>query len=238
MDSLGRDSLPRFPLPSDLVSHFTNGHRYSRLDDIIATWTKRFPHSASFAEVMSHIANMAEHINDTPRNMLTSLWYDEWFMLRRFEPIVYEALSLPRRALNQPDSEPEIVVSEAVRLTCLILLSSMSKKFGMGASADTVSVYQKKAVNLLVEFPIDWFSFLELRLWILVIGGLFTEGEMRTWYISEISSTMDRLGLDTWEATHSIVKGMIWVDDLLDNDATKFGNVIEQFIRQNSSSLL
>lgn len=229
-DSLVMDTAPRFPIPNDLVHHFTNGHHFDIHSGIITAWHAHFPHLADIAETLQSVARMAQHINDTTGSTRMSLWRDEEFMVRYFQPILHDALSLRRVDLNQPHLLPEVVIQEAARLSCLIFLSSMNRKFRL--SLDGVMIYRAEVMKLLIRHPVAWSFFLDLRLWVLVIGGLVAEHELRAWHIDEISSTMEQLGLTSWNAAHSIIKRILWVENLLDEEAERLGFEIEEFMRQ------
>jgi hypothetical protein len=151
-------------------------------------------------------------------------------MVQNFLPVLYKALSLSRMDLGQLNMAQEVVMQEAIRLACLIFLSAMNRKFRV--SLDGVVIYKAEVMKLLIRLPVDWSFFLELRLWVLVIGGLVTEGEERAWHIAEVVGTMERLGLDTWKVAHSIIKSILWVDDIFQDESEQLGFEVEEFIRQ------
>jgi hypothetical protein len=168
---------PRYPLPHDLVYQFTNTHDYHILDDIITAWNTYFPTLANITHAVRNTVNIAQHTNNVTRSTPNSLWRDEWFMVQFFLPVVYEVLSLPRADLSQTHLAPEIVMQEAAQLACLIFLSSMNRRFSI--SLNGTITYNAKVMELLTSFRVAWSTFLDLRLWVLVMGGLATEDKIR-----------------------------------------------------------
>jgi hypothetical protein len=213
------------------VYHFTNEHNYHILNDIITAWNTQISTLANITQALRHVANMAQHINNMTRSTPITLWRDEWFMVQYFLPVLYEVLSLPRADLSQTHLAPEIVIREAVQLACLTLLSSINRRFKVSLNA--TMIYNAKVMELLTRYRVAWSPFLNLRLWVLVMGGLVAEDEVRAWHIGEISSTLGQLGIGNWKTAHSIVKEILWIDDLLDDEAQQFGHEVDQYVRQN-----
>jgi hypothetical protein len=223
-DSLAIDGPPRFQLPKDLIQDFHDPHRFIGLDSTIAAWNVEFADQTDITTVLSDIAKMAQFINDTSESAL--LWRDIWFMAQRFMPVFRQLLSLPRDLLDQLDLKSDIVIREVLRLTCILLLSLMNRRFAI--IPDGVAMYKDRIPKLLANNPVDWSPFSNLHLWVLIIAGLVAVGAERAWLVGEISKSMDHLGLNTWNEAFSIAKEMIWVDDLLNDDAKILGAEIEK----------
>jgi hypothetical protein len=216
---------PRFPLPDDLIQVFDNPHRFNGLDNIIAVWRTEFGDKGDITFVLLDIARMAQFINDTVNS--APLWQDIWFLTRRFSPILYELISLPREDLDQLSSRPGNLIREAVRLACIVFLGIMNRRFRVSPDGIVTSWYQ--LVRILKNTTADWSLFLNLRLWVVVVAGLVAEGSEREWLIGETSNTMKQLELKSWAEALSIVKGIIWVDELLNEEANTLGSEIRKF---------
>jgi hypothetical protein len=216
---------PRFPLPNDLIQDFENSHRFTGLDNIIAAWISEFADRADIMLVLPAIARMIQFINDTVKSPL--FWQDIWFMTRRFLPIFQQLLSLPKEDLEKSSIEAGAVIREVVRLTCIVLLGIMNRAYGN--SPDGIEAHRYEVLQILKNIPANWSSFLSLRLWVLVITGLVAEGGEREWLIREILSTMRQLELGTWDEALSTVQGIIWVDDIFEDEANKLGFEIGKF---------
>jgi hypothetical protein len=217
------DIPPRFELPNDFTGGFTNSHRFVGLNDLTAFFHTELIDLADISPVLSAIADMAQFVKDTVEN---THWQDIWFMSLRFMPILHQLLSLPRTDLGHLNHEPGIVIREAIRLACLIFLSIMKRRFHI--SPDGIELNRNRVMKLLQNYPVDWFTLLNLRLWVLVIAGLVADGRERAWYIDEISNTMKQIEVTTWKEALSIVRGIIWVDELLNNKANALGLEVEK----------
>jgi hypothetical protein len=213
------DRTPRFPLPVDFVQDFANPHQFGILDSITIAWNTSFVNLTDITVVLSTIAKMSQYINDIDGYPL--IWQDEWFMSLRFLPIFHQLLCLPRDNLDKTSLNPEMIIREAVRLACITLFSIMNRKFRI--SPDGITRYRSRIMNLLIKFPVPWFPFHSLRLWVLSIAGLVSVGKEREWYIGEILNTMEQLGIASWNEVLMIVKAIVWVDGLLDEEVEKLG---------------
>jgi hypothetical protein len=229
-ESLTMDTPPRFQLPNDLIQDFDNPHRFIGLDSATAAWNVEFAGQTDISVVLSDIARMAQFINDAAGSAF--IWQDIWFMCLRFLPIFHKLLSLPRDHLDQQNAKPGTAIREVVRLTCIVLLSLMNRRFCI--TPDLVAMYKNQIPKLLINNPVDWSSLSNLRLWVLVIAGLVAEGKERAWLVGEVLKTMDQLGLNTWNEAFSVVKEIIWLDELLNDDANKFGFEIEELAVQQT----
>jgi hypothetical protein len=207
-----------------LTQGFVNRHRFFDLEGIIAALNSMYVEQADICLVLSAIARMAQFMNDSPRN--APFWRDMWFMSLKFMPIFQQLLSLPRDDLDQLHLEPGVVIREATRLTCIILLGIMNKKFHI--DPDGIAIHKNRVMKLLSNTSTDWFPFMKLRLWILVITGLVEEGRERAWHVGEISKAMKQLDLNTWNEALLTVKEIIWVDELLDDEAHKLESEVQQ----------
>ena len=156
-DSMARDTPPRFQLPNAFIHGFTGPHRFVVLDSAIAAWNAEYPDQTDITVVLSDIARMAQHINNTVE--VSSLWRDIWFMSLRFMPMFQQLLALPRANLDQLNLERGVVIREALRLTCVILLSIMNRSFCI--SPDGISMHRIRVMNLLINNPVDWFPTLQ-----------------------------------------------------------------------------
>jgi hypothetical protein len=222
-DSLVTDSQPRHPLPHDLLQNFTNPHRFSNLAGVISMWMTKFPDLIDVTLVMSDIARMARHINDTAESAL--LWRDRWLMSWMFMPIMQRTLALTRADLTGPSSNRGHTIREVLRLTLLVFLGIVNR--GFRNSPDGIAIYRDRVTQLLPSIVVTWSPFFELRLWILVVVGLVAEGEERVWCICEIVATMRQLGFSGWNEALSTDKGVIWVDELMEKDAITLGEEIK-----------
>jgi hypothetical protein len=144
-------------------------------------------------------------------------------MSRRYMPVLHTLLSLPRYSLWLASDAAELnrgfVIREAIRLTCLVLIALTNRKFYI--PPDQISFRYSLVTSLLTKNAVNWFPFLDLKLWVLVISGIVSEGEERSWYIAEISSVMEELGLSRTCEMMEVVRGIVWVEIPLEEEARR-----------------
>jgi len=120
---------------------------------------------------------------------------------------------------------------EAIRLACLVFFAFVKRQFRI--RPDGIDHHKNKITTLLLQHPISWFPFLDLRLWVLVIEALAIDSDERVWHVAEILDTMQELGLTAWDEAFEVVKGIIWVDELFSSRANVIGKELERAMDQN-----
>lgn len=103
-----------------------------------------------------------------------------------------------------------LVIRETIRLTCLLLITFIHRKFSI--PPDQAPLYYSRITSFLKESRVNWFPFLDLKLWILIITGGVSEGVERQWYVGEIREVMGEMGLNKTCEMMEVVKGIVWVD--------------------------
>lgn len=54
----------------------------------------------------------------------------------------------------------------------------------------------------------------DLRLWILIVAGIKTEGEDRELFIEAIQGAMVGISIETWEMVEEVVKSILWIEEI------------------------
>jgi hypothetical protein len=178
--------------------------------------------------MLASIARLFTYINEkatTPK-----FWKDDWFMSRRYIPILHTLLSLPHYplALASVEENQGLVIREAIRLTCLLLIAQTHRTFSI--PPDQVRFYHSRLTSLLTKNAINWFPFLDLKLWVLAISGSVSEGEGRKWYVEQIRGVMGELGLSKTCEMMEVVKGVIWIEVPLEEGAERLVEEIQASI--------
>jgi hypothetical protein len=113
-----------------------------------------------------------------------------------------------------------------LRLACLLFIGFLKNHCRVSPTA--VAENQHRLARLLTTMSVDWSLYMDLRLWVLTISALATEGS-RKFYVSEIASTMDLLGMTVWKDAHNALKELIWIGVLLDQPVESLGIEVEAF---------
>jgi hypothetical protein len=108
-------------------------------------------------------------------------------------------------------SSPQLVIREAIRRACIILFGLLRDKFAVHPSG--ISQHRNRVKELLVQRPIDWSAFLELRLWVLLTAGLAAEDAETSWYIDEIKGTIVQMRISGWNDGVAAVRSILWMEE-------------------------
>ena len=170
------------------------------------------------------MAKMARYINNEQKTT-ESVWNDEWFMLRRFQPVVYQALTLSKHDTTASFPSFEAQVQQTIQSACIALLKMIDNHSTVGLNHDSTANIQP---DMKMPASLGYWSCLnDLKLWAMVILCIQAEGPVRMWYIGEILATMKSLGLRSWDAALSTFRNILWFDDVLGIEAEKLGHEIE-----------
>lgn len=105
-------------------------------------------------------------------------------------------------------------VEKACRLAALIYLDEIRQVLN-----ETYNPSGYHFVDRLRELIIirnsEWEPFKDLRLWVVIVGGIFAVGENdRNVFRDAAREVMGRLGLHTWEAVREVVTDFVWIEPL------------------------
>lgn len=168
---------------------------------------------------------MTSYIDE--RAIDAAIWQDDLFVSRTFNAVVHQLLSLPRHtaALENGISPPQLIMREAIRRACTVVFAFLRDKFSVHPSG--ISQHRNKVKELLVQHPVDWSEFLELRLWVLVISGLAAEGDETPWYIDEIRDTMVQMRIIGWNDAVEVMRSIIWMGETLRTRLERLQEVLQ-----------
>lgn len=146
-------------------------------------------------------------------------------------PILHSLLKLPRHHITNGETNQGLVIRETVRLTCLLLIALIHRTFSI--PPDQAPLYYSLVTSFLKENKVNWFPFLDLKLWILIVAGVVSEGVERAWYTNELREVMGELGLNKTCKMMEVVKGVIWVEVPLAEGVTGFVEDLQRAIEVN-----
>lgn len=107
---------------------------------------------------------------------------------------------------------------ESCRIGALLYLSGIRRRFGIALTGDIHVQILKRAISEDISSNTD-----PILPWLLVIGGVQSvELEDRKWFISEVANLLLRLQYDTWGELMAAVRGVLWVEGILEAECEKF----------------
>lgn len=178
---------------------------------ILQKWNAAFPELSDITTFLCHAANLSSYIDECAISV--EIWKDDLFVSRAFNAVVHQLLSLQRHteAMEKGISSPQLVIREAMRRACIILFGLLRDKFSVHPSG--ISQHRNRVKELLVQRPIDWSAFLELRLWVLLTAGLAAEDAETSWYIDEIKGTIVQMRISGWNDGVAAVRSILWMEE-------------------------
>ncbi|KAF2672871.1 hypothetical protein BT63DRAFT_138760 [Microthyrium microscopicum] len=213
--SLILDTVPRFELPQ-ISSIEPELHHSPRILTFVQKWETQYPELVDIRDNLFSLASLARHANSSATS--NNLSQDGTFICIRLHSVAHGFLCMSRDI--QPavaySNYPGSAIREALRLTSILFIAMIKKHHGVVPSG--VPECKLRLSQFLTQVAVDWSSFMDLHLWVLMIGAL-AEKNGRLWYVSEISATMREMGLIKWDDLLDVVKDIIWINEILDEDA-------------------
>jgi hypothetical protein len=120
---------------------------------------------------------------------------------------------------------PQLVMREAMRRACITLFGLLRDKFSVHPSG--ISQHRNRVKELLVQYSIDWSSFLELRLWVLLTAGLASEDDEIPWYMDEIKGTMVQMRISGWNDGVEVVRSILWMETPFKINSDRLKDLLE-----------
>lgn len=213
------DSAPFFPPPRHLLSPVANKVPMS---SILQKWNSIFPDLTDITDFLVQAVNLTTYIDEHAGD--AEMWKDDLFASKTFNAVVHQLLSLQRH-FEGGLSSPALVMREAIRRACMILFGLLRDRFSVRPSG--VSQHKNKVKDLLVQHPIDWPEFLELRLWVLLTASLAAEDEEISWYIEEIKGVMVQMEISTWNEVVGVAKSIFWMGETFKIQSDILGILLE-----------
>lgn len=141
---------------------------------------------------------------------LPATWTDPMFLGLRINPMVLRLL--PKTKQAPQDDDPGAVVEMTSRLAALIYLSDIRVRFMEYHT--TGYHFMNRLKNIISQGTEAWAGLLELKLWILVVGGIKASSIDRAIFIQLIRNTCTKLGLETWKQVTKTVGDFIWINEI------------------------
>ena len=174
-------------------------------------WNTAYPELCDITTFLHQAANLTEYIDERAVN--AEIWKDDLFISKTFNAVVHQLLLLQRHteAMEKGRSSPPLVMREAMRRALIILFGLLRTKFSVHPSG--IPQHRSRVKDLLVQCPVDWSAFLELRLWVLLTAGLAADDDESLWYINEIKCIMVEMRISRWDDVVEVVRSILWMGE-------------------------
>ncbi|KAL6697009.1 hypothetical protein J3F84DRAFT_371891 [Trichoderma pleuroticola] len=215
------DSLPLFPLPTDLLESFqinlTNTedtvHR-----DLVMTYPLRtlFPDGMdTFAQMLCDTKRLGETLNEYHRTMGDKLWTDARIFGFRICVFLHKLLSIQSQSFGY--SMVTQTLRDATRISALLGLAAVRRRFlAFEVFTDVHLTKLKDLLNFHFPTVLCHEEGIGIILfWQFFMGGMeATDPEDWSWFATGISILATQLKVESWAAAMAIFQNIFWVDSV------------------------
>lgn len=213
------DIPPIYPLPVAHLPPLPSTSPISPSGILLGTfrkWNMLFPSRTAFM----HIFHDFYIVNCMIVQKMPTIWDDPYFLGLCVNPLLHKLLAGATPAEELHGGRLEM----AVRLAVLVYLADIRVRF-MGYHV-TGSHFGRRLKVLIVLDAEAWRDFWELRLWILVVGGMKAEPGERGVFVREIETVMREVGLRTWSQVVRVLEGVVWIEDVYGKRCEELGREV------------
>ncbi|EXL69325.1 hypothetical protein FOPG_14728 [Fusarium oxysporum f. sp. conglutinans race 2 54008] len=137
--------------------------------------------------------------------------------------------SIPRRH-NSPSATSTGLFAEIIRVSAVSLFALVTTQ----ASGDALYVAARRNTSvkhLMAQLDDNiWKSKEELKLWVLVIQVCMGVGSSKPWYLDQITQTMSRVRLRSWEDLMDCLRKVVWVEKVSPLEMTHLRSDIGEWL--------
>lgn len=141
------------------------------------------------------------------------LWDNAVFAGLYIVPLLSKLLTLRHNAFNAT-----LAKEETCRTGALLYLSGIRRRFGIALTADIHVQNLKHAISEDISSNTN-----PILPWLLVTGGTQSvELEDRQWFVSATAGLLLRLQYSTWDELMAALRGVLWVEGILQAECDQF----------------
>lgn len=112
---------------------------------------------------------------------------------------------------NSSIDEKDGAILQAVRLAATLFLAEIRSAFGLNGMNPVVQT-EKLRIHL-ERSEGNWGELRLLRLWCLAIGGIESEGSLKSWIAREVRGEGAMMGLGSWKEIEEMVREVLWYEE-------------------------
>ena len=219
-----------FPLPQHILSSIHVPPRptptpetSSLAKHMSEAWRKQFPGHTTPADILEDLASVTADLLVERGSVGDRFFSSTVTPLLWIEPIVHTLLQQCHRLREPPDHSTWM--EECFRVAALLYLGRLRRFDNDDPLMLTLTAKHvprlREALERIDEK--DWGEVWPLRLWALVMGAMETGKDraavQRKWFLDQMLATAASLKFRSWREIESVVKDMLWVDELFHSRA-------------------
>ncbi|KAG5783572.1 hypothetical protein H9Q73_002752 [Fusarium xylarioides] len=233
LGSMVEDAEPRFPLPRDLPT-LPKATRSRYVQKLL---TSLRSDEQPIQEQIAVIDGALTFTNQVAV-LLNEVWLVSPFALDLLIPVcalAHQALSLQRmksipKRNGLSNATSTEIFAEIVRISAVSLLALVMTQ----SSGDALYIAARRinSVKQLMGQLDDkfWKGKEELKLWMLVIQVCMGVGSSKPWYLGQITQTMSRIRLRSWEDLMICLRRVVWVEKVSPLEMTHLRSDIGEWL--------
>ncbi|KAG4286314.1 hypothetical protein FPRO06_07574 [Fusarium proliferatum] len=215
LGSMVEDSEPRFPLPRDLPT-LPEATRSRYVQKLLTSLRSDERTNQEQIAVLDGALTLTNQV----AVLLNEVWLVSPFALDLLIPVcalAHQVLSLqrmnpiPKRngVLNATSTE---IFAEIVRISSVCLFALVMTQ--SSGDALYIAARRNNLVGQLMAQLDDkfWKGKEELQLWVLVMQVCMGVGSSKPWYLDQITQTMSRIRLRSWEDLMDCLRRVVWIE--------------------------
>lgn len=233
LGSMVEDAEPRFPLPRDLptLPKATRSRYVQKLLTSLRSDDQPIKEQIAVIDGALTSANQVAVL-------LNEVWRVSPFALDLLIPVcalAHQVLALQRmnsiqKRHNSPSATSTGLFAEIIRVSAVSLFALVTTQ----ASGDALYVAARRntSVKHLMAQLDDkiWKGKEELKLWVLVIQVCMGVGSSKPWYLDQITQTMSRVQLQSWEDLMDCLRKVVWVEKVSPLEMTHLRSDIGEWL--------
>ncbi|KAF5566868.1 hypothetical protein FPHYL_3558 [Fusarium phyllophilum] len=233
LGSMVEDAEPRFPLPRDLPT-LPEASRPRYVQKLLTSLRSDEQQIQEQTAVINRALTFANQV----AVLLNEVWLVSPFALDLLVPVcalAHQALSLqrmkaiPKRNGFSHATSTEIL-AEIVRISAVSLFALVMTQ--SSGDALYVAARRNNSVKQLMAQLDDkiWKGKEELKVWLLVIQVCMGVGSSKAWYLDQITQTMSRIQLRSWEDLMNCLRKVVWVEKVSPLEMTHLRSDIGEWL--------
>lgn len=228
--SCAMDVPPNFPIPDDcLPVRLWPAPRQTSsffIENVSRSYRQRFPSATGMMSILEHLWESLTYVkNNIHISTSLTITYDTsgmpnptlWSFIN---PIIHSLLSWPKPPKDSTDSDK--IIQECCRVAGLLATGELRSRFGVSPVLRQHQV--DRLQGLLVNSFIDWTGLESLRIWMLALGGMYAEGDSRSYFVDEIKSAVTHCFSLARVTIREGLRDMIWYDERTEWRLTELWN--------------
>jgi len=233
LGSMAEDAIPRFPLPRDLptLPEATRSKYSQKL--LTSLRGDQRPNQEQIA-----VIDGALTLTNQVAVLLNQVWLVSPFALDLLIPVcalAHQVLSLQRmnstpKRNEFPHATSTGILAEIVRISSVCLFALVMTQ--SSGDALYIAARRNNSVKQLMAQLDDkfWNGKEELQLWVLVIQVCMGVGSSKPWYLDQITQTMSRIRLRSWEDLMDCLRKVVWVEKVSPLEMTHLRSDIGEWL--------